>query len=57
MNVITAPNKLLRGFGGGRGGATEVPPSSLQAAIVLSVYSLALLALAYYLFRKRDITG
>jgi ABC-2 type transport system permease protein len=41
----------------GNGGTNAGLPSVPHAFIVLSIYSLAFLALGYYLFKKRDVTG
>jgi ABC-2 type transport system permease protein len=58
VNAITALNSLPQGFGMGNGSAsTIVPPGVPHAFITLSIYSLAFLALGYYLFKKRDVTG
>jgi len=58
VNAITALADLPAGFGGGFGfGQTDNLPSVTNAIIVLSTYSLAFVAYAFYLFRKRDVTG
>jgi ABC-2 type transport system permease protein len=59
VNAITALNNLPQGFGngGGAGNPLQATPSVPHAFITLSIYSLAFLVLAYYLFRKRDVTG
>ena len=59
VNAITALNNLPQGFGGGNGGgtSTQVLPSVTHAFIVLTIYALAFLALGYYFFKKRDVTG
>jgi ABC-type transport system involved in multi-copper enzyme maturation permease subunit len=58
LNAITALNNLPQGFRGGTGGGTlEVYPSVTHAFITLGIYALAFLALGYYLFKKRDVTG
>lgn len=56
VQAITALNQLPRGFGMGAG-STDTTVSVTHAYITLGLYSLAFLALAYYLFRKRDVTG
>lgn len=57
VNAITALNELPRGFGGMNGGATETLPGVTHAAVTLAIYSLLFIVLAYYFFRKRDVTG
>ena len=60
MQAINALNnlpKMFTGGGMGGGGLTIVLPSITHAFIVLSIYSLAFLFLAFYLFKKRDVTG
>lgn len=57
MQAITALNQLPRGFGGMANSTGGTPPSVTHAFITLGLYALAFLALAYYLFRKRDVTG
>ena len=59
VNAITALANLPEGFRGGFGGgnASAVPPSLPHAFITLGIYSLAFLVVAFYLFRKRDVTG
>ena len=59
VQAITALNELPQGFGrmGGGVGATDTAPSVTHAYVTLGIYALAFLVLAYYLFRKRDITG
>jgi ABC-2 type transport system permease protein len=59
VNAINALNKLPGSFGGGGGfgGASTQLPSVPHAFIVLAIYMLVFVALAFYLFRKRDVTG
>lgn len=63
VNAITALNKLPQGFRAGAGaiGAgsdlSSQNPGVGHAAIILTGYSLIFLILAFYLFRKRDVTG
>ena len=58
VQVITALNELPRGFGRmGVGTTGDTAPTLTHAYITLGIYALAFLALAYYLFRKRDVTG
>ncbi|MFO7711738.1 MAG: ABC transporter permease subunit [Dehalococcoidia bacterium] len=54
VNVIIALGELPPGLGSGPIGETA---SVVNAAIVLAVYSVTSIALAFYLFRRRDITG
>jgi ABC-2 type transport system permease protein len=58
-NAITALNNLPQGFrGGGNGvGSTENLPTAGHGFLVLGIYAVVFLFLAYYLFRKRDVTG
>jgi ABC-2 type transport system permease protein len=59
VRAINSLAKLPSNFGdrlaGGNGGGTL--PSPTHAYITLGLYSLAFLVLAYYLFKKRDVTG
>jgi len=59
VNAITALNNLPQGFGKemGNGGTSQALPSVPHAFITLGIYAMAFLALGYYLFRKRDVTG
>lgn len=58
VNAITALNELPRGFGRmGVGTTGDTAPSVTHAYITLGIYALAFLALAFYFFRKRDVTG
>lgn len=59
VSAITRLNNLPVGSGGGLGGggSSVVLPSLLHAFLTLGIYSLAFLALSFYLFRKRDVTG
>ena len=59
MQAITALNKLPTTFGGsmGGGGLNIQPPSVTHAFVTLAIYSIAFLFIAFYLFRKRDVTG
>jgi ABC-2 type transport system permease protein len=58
VGAITAlnqlPTSIMGGFGGG-GGAEA--PSVAHAFITLSIYSVVFIGIAFYLFRKRDVTG
>jgi hypothetical protein len=58
VNAITSLAGLPRGVRGGFGfNAAGDTPSVAHAAVVLAVYSVAFVALAFHLFRKRDLTG
>jgi ABC-type transport system involved in multi-copper enzyme maturation permease subunit len=59
ISAINTLNKLPGRFsgGGGFGGLDVSLPSVDQAFIVLTVYMLVFLALGFYLFHKRDVTG
>ncbi len=58
VNAITALADLPASFGGGFGfRAVGEMPSVLHATVVLGIYSVVSLALAFYLFRKRDVTS
>ena len=58
VQVITALNELPRGFGRmGVGTNGDTAPTLTHAYITLGIYALVFTALAYYLFRKRDVTG
>ncbi len=59
VNAINALNKLPipGGFNGGLGGSSSQTPSVTHAFAVLSVYIVIFAGVAFYLFRKRDVTG
>ncbi|MDO8473289.1 MAG: ABC transporter permease subunit [Dehalococcoidia bacterium] len=60
VSAITALAQLPSGFrsGGGMGGGlSETLPGVPHAYITLSLYSLAFIGIAFYLFRTRDVTG
>ena len=59
VRAITALNNLPQGVGMGMGGGnlSSQTPEIWQAAGTLAVYSLVFIVLAFYLFRKRDVTG
>jgi len=48
------PANLAMGFGGGNGGQAPTPT---HAFITLGIYSMVFLVIAFYLFRRRDVTG
>jgi ABC-2 type transport system permease protein len=59
VNTINALNKLPipGGFSGGFGSSTTQMPSVTHAFVVLSVYIVIFAGVAFFLFRKRDVTG
>lgn len=60
VNAITALNKLPQGFGTGPMGGNNLSsqtPAASHAFAILTGYSLIFVVLAFYLFRKRDVTG
>ncbi len=59
VRAITALSNLPQGMGMGMAGGdlSGQTPEVWQAAGVLAVYSLVFIGLAFYLFRKRDVTG
>jgi ABC-2 type transport system permease protein len=57
VSAISAMNNLPQGFHSGSGvGNLESMPGVPHAFITLGIYTLAFLTMAYYLFRKRDVT-
>ena len=56
VNAINALNELPGQFGGGFGSSSQLPSIS-HAFTVLSVYIVIFTGVAFYLFRKRDVTG
>lgn len=59
VRAITALGNLPQGIGMGMGGGdlSSQTPEVWQATGTLAIYSLAFIALGFYLFRKRDVTG
>jgi ABC-type transport system involved in multi-copper enzyme maturation permease subunit len=58
VRAITALNELPEGVSMGMGASDLArTPGVTHAFIVLAIYSFVFLALAFYLFRKRDVTG
>jgi ABC-2 type transport system permease protein len=59
VQAITALAGLPQGFGAGMGGGgiSTQSPTTAHAFITLTVYSAVFLFVAFYLFRKRDVTG
>lgn len=58
VSAITALADLPASFSGGMGFAqSDTLPSVTHATVVLSIYSVAFVTYAFYLFRKRDVTG
>ena len=59
VGAITALSDLPQGMGMGMGGGDLLGrmPELWQAFVILAAYSLVFIGLAFYLFRKRDVTG
>ena len=58
VNSIVSLSDLPTGFGRGIGGGIEENlPSPSHAYITLAIYTVAFLVMAFYFFRKRDITS
>ena len=59
VRAITSLASLPAGFrdGGFGSGTASSTPSPVHAGIVLSIYAVAFAAYAFYLFKKRDVTG
>jgi ABC-2 type transport system permease protein len=59
VNAIMALANLPEGFraGAGFGNASSQMPGVPHAFFTLAIYSLVFLIVAFYLFRKRDVTG
>jgi ABC-2 type transport system permease protein len=57
VRAITSLSKLPQSIGSGFGGNNAQTPSTPHAFIVLSVYIVFFVFVAFYLFRKRDVTG
>ena len=58
VRAITSLSDLPQGFN--RMGMNDVAsqlPGTTHAFLTLAIYSLAFIVLAFYLFRKRDVTG
>ena len=53
-NMAGLPGRIAMGFGGGIADQSAGVP---HAFITLAIYSVAFLVIAFYLFRKRDVTG
>jgi ABC-2 type transport system permease protein len=53
-NLSQLPSNLTPGMGGG---STIQLPSVTHAFVALALYSVAFVVVAFYLFRKRDVTG
>lgn len=56
VRAINTLNQLPQGIGGGFGGDNFQLPGVTHAFITLAIYSLIFAVLAFYLFRKRDVT-
>jgi ABC-2 type transport system permease protein len=57
VRAINALSNLPRGIGTGFGGGANQLPGVAHAFITLAIYSLVFIVIAFYLFRKRDLTG
>jgi ABC-2 type transport system permease protein len=59
VNAINSLNKLPLpgGFSGAIAGTSSQPPSITHAFVVLSIYIMIFLVVAFYIFRRRDVTG
>lgn len=57
VNAINALNNLPSGFHGEFGGSTSQTPSVIHAFVVLATYAVVFLIIAFFLFRKRDVTS
>jgi len=57
VDAINALNNLPGEFGGGFGLTVTQPPSASQAFVVLAGYIVVFIAVAFYLFHERDVTG
>ena len=55
VDAINALNQIPQGFAEGRGGGLIQLPPINQAYTVLTVYILVFVAIAFYLFRRRDV--
>ncbi|HSW57573.1 MAG TPA: ABC transporter permease subunit [Dehalococcoidales bacterium] len=55
VNAINALSNLPRVFR--FGGGSQQAPSTIEAYLVLGAYVVVFTAVAFYLFRKRDVTG
>ena len=53
-SMAKLPANLAMGFGGGSNGQAPTPT---HAFITLGIYSIAFLVIAFWLFRRRDVTG
>lgn len=52
------PESFSAGMGGGGGGGIQIQvPGTTHAFVTLGIYSIVFLFIAFYLFRRRDITG
>ena len=56
VRAITALGNLPQGFGMGAGNTSSQMPGVPHAFATLAVYSLVFITVAFYLFRKRDVT-
>lgn len=57
VRALTSLADLPAGFSVGMGGGLVETPGPVQGAIILAAYNVVFLAIAFYFFRKRDVTG
>jgi ABC-2 type transport system permease protein len=57
VRSLSSLTSLPQSFSSGMGSAGIKLPGELQAFIVIAVYSILFLAISFYLFHKRDVTG
>ena len=57
VRALNALSDLPSGFTMGGGGPATQLPDAVQAALILAAYDILFLAIAFYFFRKRDVTG
>jgi ABC-2 type transport system permease protein len=57
VRALSTSSSLPQDIGSGFGGGSTAMPSLEHAFLTLGIYSVVFLALGFYLFRKRDVTG
>jgi len=57
VRAISSLTELPQSFGAGMGAMGIKLPGETHAFITIAIYSIAFLSIAFYLFRKRDVTG
>jgi ABC-2 type transport system permease protein len=57
VDAINSLNQLPGGFGSGPGGGFAQPPPVSQAFTFLTAYIAVFVILAFFIFRKRDVSG